>query len=149
MEVIPCEKTFIKGNLYELIPQLIESQKYGFDAIFTSFAFHHLTLEEKDYIISQLPYLLNDNGIFLLIDIMRPEEESREAYLRRYLENARREWKTLTPQEFTEIEEHVSSRDFPETRSTFYKMAQKHQFSRWDCLYCDPLETTQLLCFYR
>lgn len=149
MEVIQGEKTFIKGNLYELIPQLIASQKYGFDAIFTSFALHHLTLEEKDYIISQLPYLLNDRGIFLLIDIIRPEEESREAYLRRYLENARREWKTLTPQEFTEIEEHVSSRDFPETRSTFYEMAEKHQFSRWDSLYCDPLNTTQLLCFYR
>ncbi|HBK63680.1 MAG TPA: ubiquinone biosynthesis protein UbiE [Cyanobacteria bacterium UBA11166] len=149
MEVIQCEKTFINGDIYELIPQLVKSKEYRFDAIFTSFALHHLTLEKKDDIIGQLRHLLKDRGIFILIDVMRPEEESREAYVRRYIENISRDWKTLTPQEFTDVAEHISSKDLPETRSIFYEIAQKYQFSRWDCLYGDPLDTTQLLCFYR
>ncbi|MBV9387848.1 MAG: class I SAM-dependent methyltransferase [Chroococcidiopsidaceae cyanobacterium CP_BM_ER_R8_30] len=143
------EKMFIHGNLFELVLQLSQNQEEQFDTILASFALHHLSLEQKDCLISQLPHLLKTDGVFLLIDIVLPIEEDRETYIRRYLENVRQYWSLLTPQEFFRVEEHISSSDFPETQETLYSLARKHHFSRVDCLYHDPLDTTQLLCFYK
>jgi SAM-dependent methyltransferase len=149
MEKVPGEKTFIQGNLFDFV--LIEGQnlKDNFDVILASFSLHHLSLEQKECLISQLPNLLKANGVFLLIDIVRLPGEDREAYIKRYLKNVRQYWSLLTPQEFLKVEEHISSSDFPETQETLYSLAQKTKFSQVDCLYIDPLDTTQLLCFYK
>lgn len=147
MEKVPGEKTFIQENLFDLVLQLGQNLKDNFDVILASFSLHHLSLEQKECLISQLPNLLKANGVFLLIDIVRLPGENREAYIRRYLENVRQYWSLLTPQEFFKVEEHISSSDFPETQETLYSLAQKYKFSQVDCLYRDPLDTTQLLCF--
>lgn len=149
MAKLKSEKLFIQGELLELILQLRQNQDNSFDAILASFALHHLTIEQKECLIGQLPHLLKADGVFLLIDIVRPSEETREAYIRRYLENVRQDWSLLTPQEFLRVEEHISCSDFPETQETLYSLAEKHGFSRVDCLYRDPLDTTQFFCFYQ
>ena len=149
MAKLKSENIFIQSDLLESIPQLRQNQDNSFDTILTSFALHHLTLEQKDCLIGQIPHLLKAEGVFLLIDIIRPPEEAREAYIQRYLGNVRQDWSLITPQEFLRIEEHISSSDFPETQETFYSLAKKHGFSRVDCLYRDSLDTTQLLCFYQ
>jgi hypothetical protein len=46
------------------------------------------------------------------------------------------------------VETHISNNDFPETRETLDSIARKHGFLRVECLYRDPLDTSQLLCFY-
>lgn len=120
MAKLPGEKLFIQGDLLELILQLGQNQDNSFDAILASFALHHLSLERKDCLIGQLPHLLKTDGVFLLIDLIRPSEETREDYIRRYLDNVRQDWFLLTPQEFLRVEEHISSSDFPETQETFY-----------------------------
>ena len=149
MANLKSEKHFIQGDLFQLIFQLGQNQENSFDVILSSFALHHLTLKQKEYLIGQLPHLLKADGVFLLIDLVRLPEETREAYIRRYLENVRQDWSLLTTQEFLKVEEHISTSDFPETQETLYSLARKHGFSRVDCLYHDPLDTTQLLCFYR
>jgi ubiquinone/menaquinone biosynthesis C-methylase UbiE len=148
MAKLKSAKLFIQGDFLELIFQLGQNPENSFDAIFSSFALHHLSLEQKDYLMGQLPRLLKTDGVFLLIDVVRSSEETREDYIRRYLENVRQDWSLLTPQEFLRVEEHISSSDFPETQEILYSLAKKHGFSRVDCLYRDPLDTTQLLCFY-
>ncbi len=149
MAQLKGEKIFIQGELGEMTLQLGQNPDKSFDVILASFALHHLTLEEKEGLISQLPHLLKADGVFLLIDIVRPLEESREAFLRRYLENIRQDWSLLTPQEYFGVEEHMTTRDFPETQETLSALARKHGFTRIDCLYRDPLDTTQFLCFYQ
>ena len=149
MAKLPGEKIFIQGNLFDLVLQLGQNRQNNFDAILASFSLHHLNLEQKECLIARLPQLLKANGVFLLIDIVRLPGEDREVYIRRYLENVRQYWSLLTPQEFFKVEEHISSSDFPETQETFYSLAQKYKFSQVDCLYSDPLDTTQLLCFYK
>lgn len=149
---LPGEKTFIQGDLFDWVLKLGQNRtdnQDNFDAILASFALHHLNLEQKECLIAQLPHLLQANGIFLLIDMVRLPEEDRETYIRRYLGNVRQFWSLLNPQEVFSVEEHISSSDFPETQETFYSLAQKHQFSRFECLYHDPLDTAQLLCFYK
>lgn len=149
MAKLPGEKEFIEGNLFEWCLQLGQNPVNRFDAILASFALHHLSLEQKESLMGQLYHLLNTNGVFILIDIVRPSQEKREAYIKRYLDNVRQYWSLLTPEEYLRVEDHISKSDFPETEETLDSLARKHNFSQVDCLYCDPLDTTRLLCFYR
>ncbi|NJM73634.1 MAG: class I SAM-dependent methyltransferase [Scytonema sp. RU_4_4] len=147
MAVVQCDTTFIQGDFSELVSQLMQAQQDRFDVILISFALHHLHLEQKDYFIGQLKSLLASGGIFILIDIVSKEEEDRETYIKRYLEGVQKYWSLLTPQEYSMVENHISSSDFPETQQTLQEISQKYSFTRFKCLYCDPQETTQLLCF--
>ncbi|MEA5573468.1 class I SAM-dependent methyltransferase [Calothrix sp. UHCC 0171] len=149
MAKIKCSQVFTEGDFSQLVPELVKNRQDTFDAILISFALHHLSTEEKDYIIGQLLNLLSTDGVFILIDIFRKQEEDREWYIKRYLEEVQKNWFLLTPQEYSMVESHIWSSDFPETQETLYSIAQKHNFNRVECLYCDSLDTTKLLCFYR
>ncbi len=149
LELIPCEKTFIKGDISTDVNQLVNKQDYSFDAVMISFALHHLSLEEKDSVISQISHLLKSNGMLIIIDVIRLEEEERETYIKRYLNHVRKDWSLISSQEYSMIENHISTCDFPETQNTLSEIARKHNFNRVECLYQDSLDTTQLLCFYK
>lgn len=149
MAKIQCDTTFIQGNISQFVPELMLSKQNNFDIILSSFVLHHLSLEQKDCIIGQLKNLLTSNGVFILIDIVRKEGEDRETYLRYYLENIQKDWSLLTPQEYLMSANHISLYDFPETQQTLGEISQKYNFTRFDCLYNNPLTTGQLLCFYR
>jgi ubiquinone/menaquinone biosynthesis C-methylase UbiE len=152
---INCQQILIQGDLFQLVPQLLGNTCYRtgyrqrFDIVFASFVLHHLSLEQKDRTIGQIFHLLEPGGVFLAIDIVRLTNESRESYLQRYLDNVRRDWCDLTPEEISLVDRHMSNHDFPETAETWRSMAEKHGFIQSECLYLDPLATTQLLCFYR
>jgi ubiquinone/menaquinone biosynthesis C-methylase UbiE len=149
MAKIQCDTSFTQGNLSQFVPELVSSQQNSFDIILSSFVLHHLSLEEKDSIIGQLKNLLTSNGVFILIDVVRKEGEDRENYLKRYLDNVQKYWSLITPQEYLMLANHISSSDFPEPQQTLDEISQKYNFTRFDCLYDNPLNATQLLCFYR
>ncbi|MDY6897153.1 MAG: class I SAM-dependent methyltransferase [Cyanobacteriota bacterium] len=149
MASIQCSKSFIEGDFSELVPELVKKQQDSFDVILISFALHHLLLEQKDDIIAQLFNLLDSNGVFILIDVVRKPEEDRETYIRRYLDEVKKSWSLVTSEEYLMVDNHISSNDFPETQQSLYFLGQKHNFNRVECLYHDTLDTTQLLCFYR
>jgi SAM-dependent methyltransferase len=148
MAFIPGEKIFSHGDIVTLVSELEQNQRDRFDVILASFALHHLTTEQKDCITGQISQLLKVNGVFILIDIIRREQENREAYIKRYLNNVYQDWKLLSDQEIAMVETHISTSDFPETQKTWQLITQKHGFVRAECLAQDPLDTTQLLCFY-
>lgn len=149
MVSLDCEKNFIQGNFLEVVPELVNQRHDSFDIIVASYALHHLSLEQKDFMIGQLASLLQGDGVFILIDIVRQKQEVREVFMKRYLEGIRKYWSLLTPQEYLMTENHISSRDFPETQEALDEISRKHNFTRVECLYCDPLDVIQLLCFYR
>jgi cyclopropane fatty-acyl-phospholipid synthase-like methyltransferase len=60
--------------------------------VFSSFALHHLTLEEKRRFFSLTHRALKDNGVLLLVDVMRAEHEDRASYLRSYLGHLADHW---------------------------------------------------------
>jgi ubiquinone/menaquinone biosynthesis C-methylase UbiE len=149
MAIIQCDQTFTQGDFSELVPQLVQDQQKTFDAILISFALHHLHLQQKDYFIGQLKSLLASGGIFILIDVFRQEEEDRESCLKHYLEGVQKYWSLLTPQEYSMVENHISSSDFPETQQTLQEISQKYNFTQLKCLYSHPQDRTQVLCFYQ
>ncbi|GAB4530732.1 MAG: hypothetical protein Tsb0014_13630 [Pleurocapsa sp.] len=149
MDRVGCEKQFMSGDFRELVPLLVNNQNYQFDVILASFAFHHLTLEQKDDIFQQLHQLLNPGGVFLLIDIVAKEGENRETYIQRYLDDVNRKWLQLTLGEIAIVSHHMLEHDFPESETTLKSLAQKYGFQKEICLYKDAWETARLLCFYR
>ncbi|MDJ0800578.1 MAG: class I SAM-dependent methyltransferase [Calothrix sp. MO_167.B12] len=149
LERIPCEKTFIQDDILTAVNQLVKQQEYSFDVVITSFALHHLSLEEKDSVIGQIFHLLKPHGILIIIDAIRLSAEDRETYIKRYLNNVRQDWSLISSQEYAMIENHISTCDFPESQNTLSAIARKHNFDRYECLYEDDFETTQLLCFYK
>jgi ubiquinone/menaquinone biosynthesis C-methylase UbiE len=149
LAIIQCDTTLIPGDFSQLSSFLDSNQKNKFDAILMSFALHHQNFEQKYHFIEQLYNLLNSGGIFLLIDIIRQQEEDRATYIRRYLDGVQNYWSLINQEEYSMIEEHISSSDFPETQQTLQEISQKSGFTKFESLYCDPLNTTQLLCFYK
>jgi ubiquinone/menaquinone biosynthesis C-methylase UbiE len=146
---IQCDTTLTQGDFFLLDSFLDSNQQNKFDAILMSFALHHQNLEQKYYFITQLHNLLISGGVFILIDIVRQQEEDRSTYIRRYLDGVQKYWFLINQEEYSMIEEHISSSDFPETQQTLQEISQKVGFTRFECLYRDPLNTTQLLCFYK
>jgi SAM-dependent methyltransferase len=148
LATIPCTKAFTVGDIVELIPQLVNEHSKSFDIILSTFAIHHLNLEQKGFVISQLSRLLKENGVFVLLDIIRRDDEAREAFIQRMVERVQQEWSLLTPEEITITCDHISSGDFPETQETLYLLGQKNGFKNVSCLYKDARHTSQVLCFY-
>ena len=106
-------------------------------------------MAQKDKVIEQVFHLLKPKGVFVLIDIVCKEGEDREKFVNRYLENMRQNWTALSSQDMSMIENHISTYDFPETQTTLYQFAQKHNFVRFECLYKDTFESAQFLCLYK
>ncbi|MFB2646540.1 methyltransferase [Raphidiopsis sp. BLCC-F218] len=147
--LIGCGRKLVSADCWQFTNDLVQCGTQKFDVVLISFALHHLQPEEKERVINNIRTLLNPHGIFILIDIIRQEKEDRESYIQRYLRNVKRDWSLIDPQEYTMVENHISSSDFPETQSWFQTSSQKLGFINFTQVYCDDLDTTQLLCFYR
>ncbi|WP_413173326.1 class I SAM-dependent methyltransferase [Anabaena azotica] len=149
MAQIKCEQTFIEDDISKVVEELTQNRKQSFDVVMTSFVLHHLNLSQKDKVIEQVSHLLKPKGVFVLIDIVCKEEEDREHFVNRYLENMRQNWTALSSQDMSIMENHISTFDFPETQTTLYQLAQKHNFVHCECLYQDTPEAAQFLCIYK
>lgn len=147
LAAIPAEITLIPGDFSECLSKRVTKESERFDLIFTSFALHHLNLAQKEAIVDRIADLLAVDGRFILIDVIRSPGENREPYIDRYLDNVRRDWSLLEAREVTMVEDHMRSSDFPETQETWVKFAGKYGLTQFKCLYQDPLNTTQILCF--
>jgi hypothetical protein len=63
--------------------------------------------------------LLRADALLAVIDVFLEEGESRSAYSRRWMENARQSFTSLAADELEALLEHVHSCDIPETVSTY------------------------------
>ena len=100
-----------------------------FDIIFTSFALHHLTLKEKTEFFHLANNSLTENGLLLVIDLMREPNETLPNYLDNFCQMIRDTWLKLNEDELTACIQHVRNSDLPETRALLSKMAKSMHFS--------------------
>ena len=147
MASTPYTKTFLQGDISQRVSELLETEGNSFDTILTSFAFHHLSLKQKDVAMGKIFRLLNPGGVFIIIDIVRTEQESQQEYIQRYLNNVRQSWQNLTSQEVEMVASHICGEDLPETQTTLYSFAKNHGFASWECLHRDAKNLSQILLF--
>ncbi len=104
--------------------QAVESTDVAFDIIFTGFAVHHLDSAAKQQLFHECAQHLAPGGQFIMVDVVREEEQTREQYLDGYLNFMRTQWTEVIPEHLEEACAHVAAYDFPETLSTLTEMAK-------------------------
>jgi len=116
---LPATVILTHGDLLEAAESTVDK----WDVIFTGFAVHHLTLEEKGRLFQAAGSCLSDCGWLLMVDVLREENQSREYYLEGYLRFMRECWTRIPPDQLEEACAHVETHDYPESLSTLNKMA--------------------------
>jgi ubiquinone/menaquinone biosynthesis C-methylase UbiE len=104
--------------------EAIDSTDKKWDVIFTGFALHHLTTDEKARFFRAAGRCMSDSGWLLVVDIVREENQSREDYLKDYLSDMRERWSQIPPDQLEQACSHVTACDYPEYLSTFREMAK-------------------------
>lgn len=129
----------------DLLEGLHKLSDKRFDVIFSSFALHHLDYMDKAAFFKLTSQMLFEEGMLILIDTFREEEEDHELYLANYCDWIESEWKAIPSEAIEAILDHIRKHDFPETTSTLYKMAEQAGFRR--CFNAKHLLWHRILCF--
>ena len=93
------------------------------DLIFSGFAVHHLDPADKQRLFLACARHLAPGGQFLMVDIVREDEQTREACVDAYLQMMRTGWTQIPPDQLDEACTHVAAYDRPETLATLGAMA--------------------------
>jgi SAM-dependent methyltransferase len=115
------EVVLTEGDLLEAV----ESTAQSWDVLFTGFALHHLMPEQKARFFQAVGRCLADKGWFILVDVVREENQDRESYLEGYLQFMREKWTAVPGEQLEEACAHVREHDHPESLSTLREMARQ------------------------
>ena len=109
LQYLPAQKTLCLGRM----EQLLKASTDSWDLIYSSYAIHHLSDQGKQEIMQEIYHHLNPSGLFIMIDVMRQKNQSREAYMDDYIGGIRKNWPGLEKREQDMITHHIHEYDFP------------------------------------
>ena len=121
-----CEKNLQRLDVrYEMkigdMISMIEKESETFDLIYSSYAIHHLSDEEKKILFQHISQRLNPSGKFVYIDVIREQEMTIQQYRAEYVDRIMN-WHILDVSEKAKVIEHVTHYDFP---------AFSHDIEKW------------------
>jgi len=106
------------------------------DVSWCSLSIHHLPTDGKRKLLESIHGSTAD---FLMIyEPTMADGEDRDAYLARFRQVNRPLWSYLTPEEWIEIDHHVTTCDLPETAATWLALGGEAGFSEANQLFLDP-----------
>lgn len=120
-------------NCLDMLEQLGQIPDRSLDLVFSSYAIHHLTDQSKLALFKECFRVLNHQGWFVLIDVMRNDGQSRDDYLDDYLSMVEHDWLAINLTERARITEHVRANDFPLSPSEYQAFASQAGFQQ-ECL---------------
>jgi cyclopropane fatty-acyl-phospholipid synthase-like methyltransferase len=121
---LDCKAEIINIDIMEGLAQTNQC----FDIVFTSYALHHLTQAEKAEFFRLAHSVLTENGLLLIIDVMREPNETLSMYLDNYCQWLREEWLEFDEQDLTAIIQHIRHNDMPETAAILSALAEAADF---------------------
>lgn len=125
LQILPTHKTLCLGRM----EQLLKASTDSWDLIYSSYAIHHLSDQGKQAIMQEIYHHLNPSGLFIMIDVMRQKNQSREAYMDDYIGGIRKNWPGLEKREQDMIANHIHEYDFPAPYHELIDWANKIGFS--------------------
>lgn len=102
----------------------LEADADQYEVIYSSFALHHLATQEKGTFFRLVAQRLAANGVLILTDVVREEDESLPVYLNHYCDWLARDWGALNADEIAAICEHIKNNDRPETFGELQALAE-------------------------
>ena len=108
------------------------------DAAWCGLSIHHLSSDDKLRLMKAIRGATGANGIFLLYEPTRRDDEDRAAFLERFSRTNKPLWKALTPAEWDQIWRHVTSSDFPETAAVWCELGREAGFAQARQIFADP-----------
>jgi hypothetical protein len=106
------------------------------DVAWCSLSIHHLPTEGKEKLLEAI---CRSTGDFLMLyEPTLAEGEDREAYLERFRRVNRPAWPFLTPEEWEQVDHHVTTCDLPEHEETWLELGRVAGFSKARQVYLDP-----------
>ena len=114
----PC--AWQEGNL------LAWSQSEGppVDILHSAFAIHHHSDAEKTTFLQGARQRIAADGLLIWADVFREPGETLEAYQQRYTVRIRQGWAAITPEQQSQVIEHLSSFDIPAERGAIETLAK-------------------------
>lgn len=130
---INCKKNFIMADISK---DFLNSSNgtVHYDVIWTSYALHHLCLNDKVRFFDCCKKNLKENSCLIIVDFV-DDYNSREECLKHYKENVEKKWTELSKQDKQYLHEHVFKFDFPESFSKYKEIATELGFKKVDKLF--------------
>jgi SAM-dependent methyltransferase len=143
LKALSCPVELVCGDILAAL----EADTGLYDVVYTSFALHHLSTEQKAEFFRRVAQRLAKDGLLLLTDIVREEDESLPVYLRRYCDWLRSDWGSLNAEEKASACDHILNNDRPETFSVLQALAQAGELG--DAVTVARYGCHRVLCFRR
>lgn len=123
---VHCEKSFLMQDFSKDFSIYNPNKK--FDIVWSSFALHHLSHEQKKRFFEQCFELLADKGSFILVDIYN-DVGSKLDWFKLYKLGVEKDWNELTPEDKEYVCDHVYNFDFPESYSILLEISKQAGFT--------------------
>jgi ubiquinone/menaquinone biosynthesis C-methylase UbiE len=135
---------------YRLCPgdlrDTLQTLNGSFDLIVASFSLHHLeTTQAKKQVLQACRRVLNPTGLLAIIDVFRSENETRDEYVLRWVDFARKSYVALDDTEIASLVDHVMKNDYPETLPTYRSMGAALGYGKFEVLVQDPEKLNHLV----
>lgn len=130
LERLNCEKKLILGDMIQAINQL----PLPVDIIFSSYAIHHLSSQEKFDFIKACKDKLLPGGYFLMIDVIREENQTRDEWLDAMEARFTLFNPDLPQDDIKSRMIHPRAADYPENILTFETFSRDHEWRSFQIL---------------
>jgi SAM-dependent methyltransferase len=114
------------------------------DAAWCSLSIHHLATDDKLRLMKAIRDATGGGGFFMLYEPTRLPGEDRPAFLDRFRRINKPLWSVLTPPEWDQIWDHVSTCDFPETAAVWCELGREAGFGAAREVFVDPTDLYRL-----
>ncbi|MEM1296454.1 MAG: methyltransferase domain-containing protein [Verrucomicrobiota bacterium] len=131
----------------EDLAEFVGGSSLTFDAVFVGYSLHHFATDRKAKFLRMVRDRLDPTSHLLIYDVFCETNESREAYLARYLGWVRKTWLEMNEREHQLIVEHISGSDFPESADDLSAMAERAGLKSLGERWCDASGFHRLLVF--
>jgi SAM-dependent methyltransferase len=115
------------------------------DVVWIGLSLHHLGSDGKFEVMRNIRKVLSPGGELLIYENTSPDGENRAGWLARW-DLQREKWTAYSDEEFSRMNEHVHTFDFPETHSNWLEIGLAAGFRGVDEIYASP---TDLFRMYR
>ena len=112
----PCR--WLEGDLLGWASDSGGDHEEPVDILHSAFAIHHLGDQEKQTLLQSLRTRIAPGGLFIWVDVFREPNESRDAYVQRYLHRIASSWPQLSAHEQEHVSHHLATYDNPADRGS-------------------------------